>query len=146
MPILVVMLLFNPSIDLMSVQNTLVADTSILSLMNLSSATNLEKFKRITRESKWSDLASNERRLCIYFLQSRPIPNRSFREEVLQIDCHVPAGSGFFAYQVMENVVKLLHEKKINKRYFELYGQLGELPTASGFFCCGSRFTFNRKI
>lgn len=138
--------LYNPSKDLTAVQNILVADSTILSLLNLSSASQLEKLKRIIRESTWNDLASNERRLCVYFRPSRKPRNIAFREEVLQVDCHVPAGSGFFAYQVLERVHVLLHGKKVNCRYLESDGQLGELPTMSGFFCCGGRYTFNRVI
>lgn len=138
--------MFNPSIDLTAIQNIVKNDPEILELLGLTESTQVEILKRIIRESKWNDLVNNERRLCLYFIPSRGIRNESFNKELIQIDCHVPAGSGFFAYRVLERVYKLLHKQKVNNRYVYFYGQLGELPTASGFFCAGSRFEFNRKI
>ncbi len=138
--------MFNPSRDLTVIQNILMADETILSLLNLTGATQLEKSKKIIRESRWNDLVGSERRLCFYFIPSRRTRNESFTGEVIEFDCHVPATYGFFAYQVNEQIYKLLHKKKINNRYLYFDGQLGELPTMPGFFCAGSRFTFNRKI
>ena len=138
--------MFNPSSDLTVIQKILIADADILKLLNLTGATQLEKTKKIIRESKWNDLAGSERRLCLFFIPSRRMQNQSFNGEVIEFNCHVPAGYGFYAYQVNERIYKLLHEQKINKRYLYFGGQLGELPTMSGFFCAGSRFTFNRKI
>jgi hypothetical protein len=138
--------MFNPSKDLTVIQNILMADTTILSLLNLTGATQVEKASRIIRESRWTDLASNERRLCFFFTPSRRTRNESFNGEVLEFNCHVPAEYGFFAYQVNEQIYKLLHKKKINNRYLYFEGQLGELSTMPGFFCAGSRYTFNRKI
>lgn len=138
--------MFNPSRDLTVIQNILMADETILSLLNLTGATQVEKSKRIIRESRWNDLATNERRLCFYFLPSRKTRNESFTGEVIEFDCHVPAGYGFYAYQVQEQIYRLLHKKKINNRYLYFEGQLGDITTMPGFFCAGSRFTFNRKI
>lgn len=122
------------------------ADGTILELLNLTGASQVEKAKRINRESRWNDIATNERRLCFYFLPARKTRSESFHGEVIEFDCHVPAGYGFFAYQVQERIYELLHKKRINNRYLYFEGQLGELPTMQGFFCCGSRFTFSRKI
>lgn len=138
--------MFNPSRDLTVIQNILIADTTILNLLNLTGASQVDKTKKIIRESRWNDLATSERRLCLYFIPSRRTRNESFSAEVVEFDCHVPAGYGYFAYQVNEQIYKLLHKKKINNRYLYFDGQLGELPTMQGFFCAGSRFTFSRKI
>jgi hypothetical protein len=138
--------MFNPSKDLTVIQNILMADATILNLLNLTGATQVEKTKKIIRESRWSDLVSNERRLCFYFIPSRQTRNESFNAEVIEFDCHVPANYGFFAYQVQEQIYKLLHKQKVNNRYLRIEGQLGDITTMPGFFCCGSRFTFNRKI
>jgi len=138
--------LFNPSSDLTVIQNIFKADATILNLLNLTGKTQAEILKRIIRKSTWSDLATNERRLCLFFRPSRPISNKKFTEDVIEIDCHVPASDEFYAYQVLERVHALLNEKQINNRYLYFDGQLGELPTMSGFFCCGSRYAFNRKI
>jgi hypothetical protein len=138
--------MFNPSKDLTVIQNILIADATILSLLNLTGKTQLEITKKIIRESRWNDLATSERRLNLYFVLSRKIQNESFNSEVIEFDCHVPAGYGFFAYQVQEQIYKLLQKKKINNRYLYFEGHLGELPTMPGFFACGSKFTFNRKI
>jgi hypothetical protein len=138
--------MFNPSRDLTVIQNILIADATILNLLNLTGKTQLEITKKIIRESRWNDLATSERRLNLYFVPSRKMRNESFNSEVVEFDCHVPAGYGFFAYQVQEQIYKLLQKKKVNNRYLYFEGQLGELPTMTGFFACGSRFTFNRKI
>ena len=138
--------MLNPASDLTAVQNILKADAEILQLLNLTGKPTLEILKRIIRKSKWDDLVSSERRLCIYFRPSRRTRNKKFFEEVLQIDCHVPSSDEFFAYRVLERVNDLLHEKQVNKRYLYFDGQLGELPTMSGFFCAGSRYIFNRNV
>lgn len=138
--------MFNPSSDLTVIQNIFKADATILSLLNLTGKTPPEILKKIIRKSTWSDLVTSERRLCLYFRPSRGIRNQSFFGEVLEIDCHVSATDEFFAYKILERVNELLHEKPVNKRYTYFDGQLGELPTMSGFFCAGSRYTFNRKI
>lgn len=138
--------MFNPSIDLTAIQNIFKNDSEILNLLSLTGASQVDILKKIIRESKWNDLVDSERRLCIYFVPSRKTNNESFNTGVLEIDCHVPAGEGFFAYEVLERVYKLLHKQKINNRYLYHDGLLGELSTADGFFCCGSRYIFNRKI
>lgn len=138
--------MFNPSSDLTVIQNIFKNDAAILSLLNLTGKTQAEILKKIIRKSTWDDLVTNERRLCIYFRPARRTANQKFTEDVLQIDCHVPASDEFFAYKVLERVHELLNEKQINKRHLYFDGQLGELPTMPGFFCCGSKYTFNRKI
>jgi hypothetical protein len=138
--------MFNPSSDLTVIQKILLADATILNLLNLTSATPIERAKKIIRESRWNDLATSERRLNLYFVPSRKTRNESFNSEIVEFDCHVPATYGFFAYQVQEQIYKLLQKQKVNNRYLYFDGQLGELPTMSGFFACGSRYTFNRKI
>lgn len=138
--------MFNPSKDLTDTQNILIADSEILKLLELTGKTKPEILKKIIRESRWNDLAGSERRLCFFFIPSRRTRNESFNGEVIEFNCHVPAGYGYFAYQVNEQIYKLLHKKKINNRYLYFDGQLGELPTMQGFFCAGSRFTFSRKI
>ena len=138
--------LFNPSSDLTAVQSKFIADPTILSLLALTGKTQVEIAKKIIKRSRWDDLVTNERRLCNYFRPARKLGNLKFNEEVLEIDCHVPATLDYIAYQVQEMVFLLLNEKKVNNRYLYFDGQLGELPTMSGFFCVGSRYCFNRKI
>jgi hypothetical protein len=138
--------LFNPSSDLTAIQNILKADATILSLLSLTGKTDVEIVKKIIKRSQWSDLVTNEKRLCIYFKPARQIPNLKFNEEVIEIDCHVPATLDYIAYQVQERAFILLNEQMINKRTIYFNGQLGELPTMSGFFCAGSKYCFNRKI
>lgn len=138
--------MFNPDSDLVAIQNILIDDPVILELMRLAGKSRLEKAKSIIRKSQYSDMAGSASRLCIYFRPSRSTRNDSFLEEVIQIDCHVPSDLSFQSYQVQERIKLLLHKKRINKRYLYFYGQLGELPTASGFFCTGSRYRFYRNI
>lgn len=137
---------FNPSVDLNAIQKLIIEDAEILRLMDLANATNVDKAKRIIKRSQWSDLATNEKRLCIYFVPSRPTRNESFVEEFVQIDVHVPAIQDFKAWEIQERIKVLLHNARINRKYSKFYGQLGELSTMQGFFCCGSRFKFYRSI
>ena len=138
--------IFSPAKDLIAVQNILIADNELLQLMNLSTANLSTKLQKIITESRWRDLAAPEIRLCIYFIPSRQTRNDLFIEDVVQVECHVPATQGILAYRVMERVFKLLHKKDINCRRLYFYNQLGELPTADGFFCAGSRFNCYTKI
>lgn len=138
--------MFNPSKDLTEVQRILINDSKILELMGLSTATNVEKAKRIIKRSKYDDLATNEIRLCIFFLPARPTRNVVIHEEVIQIDCHVPYSYDYKAYDIQARIFKLLQRKKVNKRYLESEGQLGELSTMAGFFCAGNRYKFNRTV
>lgn len=138
--------MFNPSRDLTEVQKILINDSKILELMGLTNATTLEKAKRIIRRSKFDDLATNEIRLCIFFLPARPTRNVVIHEEVIQIDCHVPYSYDYKAYDIQARIFELLQRKKVNKRYLESEGQLGELATMAGFFCAGNRYKFNRTV
>ena len=137
---------FTPSADLNAIQRLIIQNAKILELLDLTGKPNIEIAKRIIKRSQWNDLATNEKRLCIYFVPDRPTKNESFLQSVVQIDIHVPAIHDFKAWEIQEHVKKLLHKKKINKRYTYFNGQLGELPTMQGFFCCGSRFKFYRTI
>lgn len=138
--------LYNPSQDLTTVQSILKSNTKILSLLDLVNAEPITIAKRIIKRSQWNDLVGSDKRLCVYFLPARKVRNESFFEEVMEIDCHVPATEDYKAWQIQEQVFKLLHKKKVNKRYLCAEPPLGELATMSGFFCCGTRFKFYRNI
>ncbi|MGJ0847399.1 hypothetical protein ACR77J_11980 [Tissierella praeacuta] len=138
--------MFNPSQDLNAIQILIIQDAKILELLDLTGKPNVEIAKRIIKRSQWNDLATNEKRLCIYFVPDRPTRNENFLQSVIQIDIHVPAIHDFKAWEIQERVKVILHKKRINKKYIKFYGQLGELPTMQGFFCCGSRFKFYRTI
>ncbi len=138
--------MFNPSKDLTAVIGILINDDKLLDLLDLKNKDVGERAKKIIKRSTWSDLVTNEKRLCVYFLPARKTGNIVVREETLQIDCHVSAAQSDKAYKVQERVYELLHHKKINCRNVEFYGQLGELATMSGFFCSGSRYTFHRIV
>lgn len=114
--------------------------------MDLTGKPNAEIGARIIKRSQWDGLATNEKRLCIYFVPDRRTRNESFLESIIEIDVHVPASQDFKAWEIQERVKLLLHKKKVNKRYTYFNGQLGELPTMQGFFCCGSRYNFYRVI
>lgn len=138
--------LYSPNSDLSAIWNIMKSDSTILSLLDLTGATSVNIAKRIIKRSQWSDLASSDKRLCAYFIPSRKTRNESFMEEFMEIDCHVPATEDYKAWQVQEQIKLLLHKKKVNDRYLYFDGQLGELPTMTGFFCCGSRYRFYRNI
>lgn len=138
--------MYTPDSDLSIMWNILKSDPVILSLLGLTGKTPVEIAKSIIKRSQWSDLVGSNKRLCVYFTPARKTRNESFFGEVMEIDCHVPATKDYEAWQVQEQIFKLLHKKKVNNRYLYAEPSLGELPTMPGFFCCGSRFTFNRKI
>ena len=138
--------MFDPGSDLMSIQTTLVNDNELLTLMGLASASEIERLKKIITSSRWGDLATGERRLCVYFIPARLTRNSLFREELIQFECHVPSGQNILAYKILQRVYELFHKQKVNCRRLELYGQLGELTTSEGFFCCASRFTFYSQV
>lgn len=164
--------MYNPSQDLAAIQAILKSDSSVLTLLDLSGQKLIDKAnayitekkkgnpsftmsvekaselviaKNIIKRSQWNDLV-DEKRLCVYFLPARKVRNESFFEEVLEIDCHVPATEDFKSWQVQEHVFKLLHKQKVNNRYLYADPPLGELATISGFFCSGTRFKFYRNL
>ena len=110
--------------------------------MGLTGATALEIAKHIIKRSQWDDLTTNEKRLCIYFRPSRRARIDITTEEVMQIDCHVPAKQDYIAYRVQKQVRNLLHGFEFSGRRLYFDGQLGELPSMPGFFCAGSRYRF----
>lgn len=139
--------MIDPEKDLNAIQALFMADEVILTNLGLSlSSTPVEKAKAIIKRSQFNDLANNQSRLCIYFRPSRMARNPLFTDEVLQIDCHVPVLSDYKANRVLKRVRELLHNKDINGRTLYFYGQLGELLTASGYYCAGSRYHFYAVI
>ena len=159
--------MFNPGSDLTAIQRLLVDDEKLMTLMNLTGeemdlkineyirqnpgtdsevAKNIILSERILKRSDWDGLATNEKRLCIYFIPDRGLRNENFLQANYEIDIHVPNSQSMVAWDIQKRVKKLMHKKKINKRYVYFNGQLGELPTMTGFFCCGSRYNFSRVI
>ena len=128
--------------DLNVIQRMIINNKEILALLDLTGATNAEIGSRIIKRSKWSDLTSSDKRLCIYFVPARPTRNSIIFEEIIEIDCHVPATSDFKARQIIGKVVDTLNNKSINGRYLQAKPQLGELSTMDGFYCHGVRFSY----
>jgi len=160
---------FNPSEDLNTIQKILIEDTQILELLDLTGSAMAKKVsdyrektnnttsptetiekiiisQSIIKRSQWDNMATNDKRLCIYFIPDKPTRNEVVMESLFEIDIHVPAVESHKAWEIQERVKVLLHKTRINKKYAKFYGQLGELPTMQGFFCCGSRFRFYRTI
>ena len=117
-------------------------DADLLKALGLESATPIQRAERIIKRSRWNDLVTTERRLCLYFRPSRTARNRIVTNELLQVDCHVPAKQDYLAYRAIARVEKLLYNQEINNRIYEFEGQLGELPTMADFVCVGARFSF----
>lgn len=132
--------------DIDKLQSILKADAIILSLLDLADKSPVEVAKRIIKRSKWDDLANSEKRLCMYFCPSRTTRNDILFEEVIEIDCHVPASLDYMARRTIDRVINLLNNKRINGRYLKFKGSLGELPTATGFYCCGVRFGYYNPV
>lgn len=113
-----------------------------MALLDLTGKSNAEIAKKIIKRNKWDDLLSSDKRLCAYPLPSRPTGSEILFEEIIEIDCHVPAVEDFKARQIIGRVVDLLKGERINGRYLTFRGQLGELPTTTGFYCYGVRFGY----
>jgi len=138
--------MFDPEMDLSWLWKTVRNNADVLAAMGLTSASDLTIAKRIIKTSDYSGLANNERRMCIFFLPSRPALNNLVTPEMIQIDCHVPKTEPMIAYRVIKTVHKALHEKMVNGRQILSAGQLGELATAPGYFCAGMRFKYYGTI
>lgn len=109
---------------------------------SLADAKNLVIAKAIIRRSQYEDLADGEKRICIYFRLSRDSGFDFWSENVLQIDCHVPATSDYIADRIQGRIKTLLHKFILNGRLMQFDGQVGELASMSGFYCAGTRFSF----
>ena len=141
------MFLFDPDNDITNVWKRLKNDSALLTLLGLTTEkSDLEIAKHIIKRSQWDDLAGTEKRVCVYFRPSRRAGLDIVTEEVLQIDCHVPAKQDYVAYQVQKQIRSLLHNYEVSGRIFYFDGQLGELPSMPGFFCAGSRYRFYSLI
>jgi hypothetical protein len=108
--------------------------------MGLIGADEVTVTEHIIKRRQWEDLAGHERRICIHMRPSRTSQNEVVREQVIQVDCHVPAKEELVSLQVQSRVYQLLHKAPVNRRELRFDGQLGELPTMPGFYCSGSRF------
>lgn len=126
-----------------AVQAAMINDTTILACLQLSTASIVEKAQGIIKRSQYNDLANTKSRMCIYFKPSRPnYRNQMTIESVLEIDVHVPVSRDMFAYDALKRAHELLHDKVFAHHRLYLDGQLGDLPTATGYFCAGARFSF----
>lgn len=138
--------MYDPEMDLNWLWRTLRDSNEVLEAMGLTNADNLTIAKRIIKKSNYSDLASGERRLCIFLLPSRPAINNLITPEMIEIDCHVPDNDHMSAYRVLRTVHKALHSQMVNGKQILYAGQLGELATAPGYFCAGMRFKYHGTI
>ena len=135
-------MVYNPEKDLTAIQNIVMADNEILKLLDLEGKSRIEIAKKIIKRSQWDDLADSNKRLCIYSLPSRTTRNSILFDEIIEIDCHVPASRDFEARQVIGRAVDVLNNKRIDGRYLNFKGSLGELSTMQGFYCFGCRFGY----
>jgi len=110
--------------------------------MGLSNASTVDIAKQIIKRSQWDDIQTNEKRICIHTRPSRPTRNDILYDDILQIDCHVPAKQDYIADRIISRIVKLLNNKSINGVYLKFAGGLGELPAIPGFYCAGVRFRY----
>jgi len=141
--------MINPKDVLNAVQALFINDATMLSYLQLSTATTVEKAQGIIKRSLYADLANSKSRLCIYSVPSRKTGNELTTENVLEIDCHVPVSRDMYAYDVLQRAFLLLDERQrrlknldptIAYHLFRWDGMLGDLPTAQNYFCAGARF------
>lgn len=137
---------FDPLKDLNEIHKILRSDDELLEALDLKDKADVEIAKRIIRTSKWADLASNEKRLCVYFLTDRRTRNECIIESVFEIAVHAPNVQYSDAWKALTKAMKLIHRQSINKKQAIFYGQPGDLPTVDGFVCYGIQFGFYRTI
>lgn len=137
---------YNIDGDLNTIQKILINNKEILALLDLSTATPADIAKKIIKRSKWNDLATSEKRICIYSVPARTTRIEYLFEEIIEIDCHVPATQDYKARQIIGKVVDALNNKSINGRYIKCKGQLGELSTLDSFYSHGVRFGYYSPI
>jgi len=138
--------IYNIDADMNVLQKLIINDNEILTLLGLDGKTNAEIARKVIKRSQWSDLATSDKRLCVYPLPTRTTRNEIIFEELFEVDCHVPAIEDYKARQIVGKVVDILNNQRINGRYLRAKGVLGELPTVSGFYCIGVRFGFYSPI
>lgn len=114
--------------------------------MGLTDKTPVEIASQIIKRSQWDDLQTNQKRICIYFRPSRTTRNEIITNEILQVDCHVPAKQDYIADRIISRIAKLLNNKNVNGVYLKFNGQLGELPTMPAFYCAGIRFVYSNPM
>ena len=135
--------MINHSAVLNALQAACIADATILSKLGLTGATAIVKAQGIIKTSQYQDLAGGKARLCIFTLPARTTGSSLIMEDIIEIDCHVPAGgNSMYAYDVQDRLFTLLHEKVFAYHRFYYLGTLGELPTADNYVCVGARFRF----
>jgi len=63
--------------------------------------------------------------------------------KIYEVDVHVPIANREIARQLIDRVHELLCEQTIVNKYNTQYeGDLGELATATGYYCLGVRYSF----
>jgi hypothetical protein len=137
------MLLIDQAAILNAVQAAMIADATILSCLQLTGATAVDKAQGIIKRSQYNDLASSKSRMCIYFRPSRPnYRNQMTVESLMEIDVHVPVTRDMYAYDALKRAHELLHDKVFANHMIYFEGELGDLITAPNYFCAGMRFGF----
>jgi len=135
--------LLDPEIDLYAIQSLLWSDSTLLSYVNLpSDATLAQKARIFIKRSNYGTLANNECRVCLFYPISRSVRNEGILEQVLQINVHVPLEKDYNARRAIRRIHELLHGRTINGRWYYLEAILTDLPTASNYYCVGSRYNF----
>lgn len=132
--------------DLTAIQNVLIPDAKILSLLDLTGATSVNIAKRIIKRSQWNDLVGSDKRLSLYPLPARSTRNEILFEQMIEISCHVPSSEDYKARQVIARTIDIINSTRIKGRYLKIRGLPGELPTMSTFYCFGCRFGYYDPI
>lgn len=134
--------MFKPEDELNRIHEKIRSDDRILQEMGLKGADSVVIANQIIKRSKYEDMAGSQKRINIYFRPSRTSANHIISNEVLQVDCHVPAKEDFIAWRVISLIKENIHNYQVGSRKYYFSGQLGEIQTMDGFFCAGCRFNF----
>ncbi len=132
--------------DLTAIQNILIVDPTVLSLLGLTGKPKLDIVKRIIKRSQWNDIVGSDKRLGIYPLPARGTRSESLYEQMLEVACHVPISEDFKARKTISRAIGIINNTRIKGRYLKLRGLPGELPTMPGFYCFGCRLGYYDPI
>lgn len=131
--------------DLKAFQTACMNDGAVLTSLGLSSASHVEKSKHIIRRS-YTSTTLTAPGLRIFFRPGRTSFNQAITGDVLHIEAHVRESEDLKAWQIVKRVRQMFHGKRIGGRVWYFEASLGELPTASGFYCAGCRFVDYKPI
>lgn len=137
---------YKPDADLNDIRGVIASNPEILAEMGLADADTEVVNDAIIKTNRYYDLAEGQKRLCLFSRPSRAGGMDITSEMLLDVLCHVPNIAPDSARKIVGLVWESVGKKQINGKILHWGGELGELPTAPGFYCYGLRLTYIRVV